>query len=95
MWISKADYTALVSNCSRAETRADWMTVRINQLELELGAYKFDKTGIPVVVPTLIKESSFPVDEPAETSFEDLGDDLARKFGVQWDDYGRIAPVVG
>lgn len=85
MWIKQVDYVALIDKNARAETRADWFMARINQLELELGTLKHEMTGRPVAIPTLRKEATPMVDNPAETQFEDVGDELAKKFGVDWD----------
>jgi hypothetical protein len=93
MWISKADYTALVDKTARAETRADWLLTQVNQLQHELGVLKHEATGKPVAVPIYTKEASPPVDDTAETSFEDMGDDLAHRLGVNWDDFGRVSTV--
>lgn len=83
MWISTKDYAALVEKYSRAETRADWLLTRINQLEIELGDAKYQVTGRPVVVPIIHREATpRQVDDPAETSFEDMGDENAVKFGI-------------
>ena len=91
MFIKRSDFVALVDARARAETRADWLMARVNQLELDCGTLKHELTGKPVAVPMFAKDASPPPEDPAETIFEDMGDDLARKFGVQWDDFGRIA----
>jgi hypothetical protein len=83
MWLSKADYTTLVDKAARAETRADWLMTRVNQLEAEVGGFKYEITGRPVAIPMYTKEASPPHDDPAETSFEDMGDDLARRLGIE------------
>lgn len=91
MWISRTTYTALIDARARAETRADWLLTRVNQLEHDLGTLKHEITGKPVAVPVYTKDASPPPDDPAETVFEDMGDEMARKLGVQWDDFGRVA----
>ncbi len=90
MWISKRDYLAFVDKLARAETRADWFMTRVNQLELEVGTARHDLTGRPVAIPAYAKEASPPREDPAETSFEDMGDELAKKHGVSWNDDGRV-----
>jgi hypothetical protein len=81
MWINKADYTALVEGKAKAETRADWLITRVNQLERELGVWKEHTTGIPAAIPIIRREATPPVDPEAlgETSFDDMGDELAKK----------------
>lgn len=90
MWVKKASYIALVDKAARAETRADWLRTRVNQLEHEVGALRLKLTGEPQVVPMYHKEATPAPEEPGETSFEDMGDELARKYGVDWDDAGRV-----
>lgn len=82
MWISKQDYTAMVDKTARAETRADWLLTQVNQLQVELGTLKYEKTGKAVAVPLYTREATPAHDDPAETSFEDVGDDLARTLGL-------------
>jgi len=84
MWISKAEYTALVDKTARAETRADWLLTQANMLQVEIGTLKLELTGRPVPVPMYQREATPPEakDDPAEVSFEDMGDDLARKLGL-------------
>ncbi len=79
MWISKADYTALVAKGAGA----DWLIARVNQLERELGDAKYAVTGRPVSVPVIHREAApRPVDDPAELSWEDVGDDNAIRLGL-------------
>ena len=85
MWISAKRYTDLIEKAARAETRADWMMARVNQLELELGTARAELTGRPQPVPHYRKESEIPEDRLGAESFEDLGDDAARKHGVDTD----------
>ena len=93
MFIRKADYRALVERAARAETRADWLLMRINQLELEVGTLRTTVTGTPQAVPVLHREPTPPPEDADGDSFEDLGDDLAKKYGVTWDLHGRAVPV--
>lgn len=82
MWINQKDYTALVDKAARHEARADWLLTRVNQLELELGHVRMELTGRPQPVPTFRKESTPPPESIDTDAFEDLGDELARKYGV-------------
>lgn len=86
MWISKTRYTDLI----KAETRADWLLTRVNQLELELATERHARTGVPQPVPMIRKESTPEPEDPITDSFEDLGDELAKKYRVAWDDHGRV-----
>ena len=83
MLIAKKDYVALVDGKARAETRADWFLTRVNALERELGDAKYQVTGRAVAVPIIHREHTpRPVDDPAETSFDDVGDENALKLGL-------------
>jgi hypothetical protein len=93
MWISKKAYTELVDRAARSETRADWLMTQVNQLQHELGVVKHEATGRPVAVPMYTREATPPREDMAETSFEDMGDELAKKYGVNWDDVGRVSTV--
>lgn len=84
MWIKSDTYVALVDRAARADTRADWLMTRVNQLEMEVGSLRHEITGKPQPVPVFRKDATPALDEQAETSFEDLGDELARKHGVDW-----------
>ena len=91
MWIRLKDYIALVDKAARAETRADWLLTRVNQLELEAGDLRFQLTGRPQPVPMFRKESTPRPDAPPNLeSFEDMGDVEAMKHGIGWDDQGRV-----
>lgn len=81
MWISAQNYAALVEKSARAETRADWLLTRVNQLELELGHVRHELTGKPQPVPMFKKDATPQPESPTADSFEDLGDDLARIHG--------------
>lgn len=86
MWVKATIYLALVDKAARAETRADWLMTRVNQLELELGHVRHDLTGKPQPVPMFKKEGTPPPQDGTVDSFEDLGDELARVHGVSWAD---------
>ena len=93
MFIRKSDYLALVERAARAETRADWLMTRVNQLEIDLGNTRASLTGIAQPVPMLKRESTAPPEDADGDNFEDLGDDLAKKYGVTWDPMGLAISV--
>lgn len=92
MWIKQPDYVKLIDGRARAETRADWLMQRVNQLERELATLRHDTTGKPQVIPIYTKEASTTGQKArdAELDFEDLGDEQARLHGVNWTDDGRV-----
>lgn len=83
MWITKAEYTALVSGKASAEATRDWALTQINMLQTEVGQLKLELTGKPQPVPRFRMEAAKPVDPflIGETSFEDLGDEEAKANG--------------
>lgn len=89
MWISQKTYTALIERAARAETSVQWLTVRVNQLEFEVGATKEAATGRPQLVPRVTTPRPIAIDD-ADVNFEDVGDDEARRLGVNWTDDGRV-----
>jgi hypothetical protein len=83
MWISKQKYTEMVDKTARAETRSEWLLTQINLLQTELGTLKHSVTGQPVAIPQFRREATdHSKNDPAETSFEDVGDDVALKLGL-------------
>lgn len=71
----------------------DWMVLRLTQLEHEraqlLYRYMDVKITVPEVAldvpitPTTSQMSDIP-------SFQDVGDEEAKKLGLDWDDQGRV-----
>lgn len=83
MWISKKQYTDLIDRAARAESARDFALAQVNVLQTEVGQLKHELTGKPIAVPRYKLESQQRVDpeQVGETSFEDMGDDEARKHG--------------
>lgn len=98
MWIRRREYTALLTQIAElreqkavAETKADWLRVRVNQLELETAQLKADATGSPQIVPQITKNPNGVDDySSAVLEFEDVGDSRAEQLGIGWDDDGRV-----
>ena len=84
MWVSRARYEALI----KAEERAEWLRVRVNQLELQVADHAFQATGVPQraleiggpVAPKI--HGGVPLS--AQTPVAALADSL----GVSFDDLG-------
>jgi hypothetical protein len=85
MWISKKQYTDLIDRTARAEAARDFALAHVNVLQTEVGQLKLEITGRPQPVPRFKLESQKTVDpeQVGETSFEDLGDDEARRHGYK------------
>ncbi len=76
------------------ELTIDWMRHRINALEKERAVLLSKVAGIhlptPEIVPTRPGSlSELPVDFPSMPSFEDVGDDEARRLGIRHDEAGN------
>ena len=76
------------------KTNQDWMVLRLTQLEHERAQLLYRYMDVKVTVPTV--ELDVPV-TPATSaigsdlpSFNDVGDDEAKKLGLDWDDQGRV-----
>lgn len=85
MFIRQQKYIELVAQASKHEAENAFLLARVNQLELENGHLRAELTGKPQVVPTIKKFQATPTPEAQDVEqFEDLGDELARKHGVDW-----------
>ncbi len=76
------------------KTNQDWMVLRLTQLEHEraqlLHRYMDIKITVPSVeldVPVTPESSNIGSDLP---SFNDVGDEEAKKLGLDWDADGRV-----
>lgn len=93
MWIKRDRYDELI----RAETIAEMLRVRVNQLEHEKAQVKYEQTGVPQPALEIAKlafgkprtkdntgDDSQPINsiDEAATMFEDVGDDKARSMGL-------------
>lgn len=75
------------------KTTMDWMVVRLTQLEHERAALIYRYMDIKITVPTIELDTP-PAAEPSTIgndlpSFDDVGDDEAKKQGLGWDEFGR------
>lgn len=79
MWITRKEFTDFVS----AKAQADWMKLRINQLEQERAQLTYQATGAKLNVPEIIRQpyGENPLLEMPMT-FEDVGDIEASKLGI-------------
>jgi len=100
MWLNRARYEVLI----RAEERAEMLRLRVNQLEADLAHERHLNTGKPQRVvefgnPLRTKpkrevtpeEQGIAQIEMGLEMFNDLGDDQAKKFGVDFTDDARVA----
>lgn len=88
---------------SEAQTRAaiglresnNWLMLRVTSLEKERAVFVERMFGVKIAVPELspipIVHDPFAENPLNETmSFEDVGDEAARQFGINHDSEGRV-----
>src|SRR3990167_7775099 len=100
MWVQRERYDGLI----RAEAAADYLRLRVNQLEQELAQLRFQTTGQPQLLTQIAKTParvgnkpfvppntvSDPRDPVGPADFEDMGDKAALAEGVEVDADGRV-----
>jgi len=108
MWISRTTFEALLTERTAAQakaglleqqvaalnTGADWMRIRLTQLEHERAALIYRYMDVKMVVPEISQDAP-AASTGAEAlsdipSFEDMGDDKAAEQGIDWDAQGRL-----
>ena len=82
----------LIGQNSALNTTLDWFRVRITQLEHERAVLL--RTYMGVIVPEVSIEREDPTPRLDSTNavphFHDMGDDEARKAGLDWDEQGNL-----
>lgn len=72
----------------------DWMRHRVNELSKHNAVLLAKATGInvpvPEIVPTRPGTLTLPPDFPTMPSFEDVGDEEARRLGIGHDEAGVV-----
>lgn len=89
MWISRADYTRFIATAAKHEAENVFLLARVNELLAELGQLRFEKTGKPQNVPNYARGDHRPPDDH-EISFDDVGDDEAKRLGLVTEDTSRV-----
>jgi hypothetical protein len=79
----RAERDALKNNLTASQFQFDWIRGQINSLQLERAALYEQLYGVKITAPELAR---VPVPGKAgavdEFSFDDIGEDLAKKFGL-------------
>lgn len=80
------------------QVNLDWFRVRLTQVEAERAKLLYLHTGVKMETPSF--ERSTPEDDQQRSAlpdmiagfagFQDVGDEEARKLGIEWDDEGKI-----
>lgn len=85
---------ALERQVSTQKTHLDWMVLRLTQLEHERASLIHRYMGVQITVPDVqldVPVTPVPVSSMSDIpSFEDIGDEEAKKQGLDWDEHGRV-----
>lgn len=90
----KAERDVLKQQLTVANTNFDWARVKLNQLEYEKAALFEKLTGAKIPAPEMIRASRVSQQSPFDQvmSFEDIGDQAAKKLGFELHD---LRPLPG
>jgi hypothetical protein len=76
------------------QVNLDWLRTRVNQLEHERAQLLWNYVGVKIAVPEIQRAErvmdtvTHPLTELP--SFEDMGDEEAKRQGVSWNEEGRV-----
>lgn len=105
MWITRAAFDSLnaerIKSAEEARVLAhqnsnlaitlDWMRHRVQQLEQERAHLLFQYMGIKVQVPIIAPQEPSQDDVLGGTNiFQDVGDEVAKRLKIEWDDTGIV-----
>lgn len=77
----RAENIALRTELQTTKANFSWLTLRVNALEMERAVLLEKVTGVKVAVPEIARP--LPIDQLVnQLSFEDMGDDMAKKLGL-------------
>jgi hypothetical protein len=89
----RTEQRALTQLNATIQATLDWARVRLTQVEHERAQLLFNYTGVKILSPSIEKERVGPTVQSAidsAPSFEDIGDEAARKLGIGWNDDGTL-----
>lgn len=77
---------------SAMDTTLDWFRIRVTQLEKERAQMVERYTGVKIEVPNIVRVPDVPVEQVLSevASFDDVGDDIAKRLGIGWDASGKV-----
>lgn len=79
----KAENRRLLEDNIRQAVVCDWLRSQVNALQFERSALLEKAYGIRVPAPELVKQSNIvPLPSIEDFSFEDIGDEAAKKIGL-------------
>ena len=79
--VARAEVRLLESQLSSSRANFNWLTTRVNSLEVERAALLEKVTGIKTIVPEVVHAPQVPMDLNSSL-FEDLGDKAAKELGL-------------
>lgn len=101
---AQAEVAAIKAQQAALTNTNDWLMVRVTQLEMERAKLIEVNYGVKVDVPVIEKrpehfvtgmttgqpklDSDFSLNQTI--SFNDVGDDEARRLGISWNDNGEV-----
>jgi hypothetical protein len=86
----EAETNALRAQVIAQQTAADWYRVRLTQLEYERAQLIQRYMGISVPVPQFDKSVDDRPDPNQTIDFNDVGDDVAKALGIDWNPDGTL-----
>ena len=78
----RAERDTLKHQLTVTQTQFDWLRLRVNQLEFERAQLLEKATGVKTTIPEIIRQPSQVDNMINAFSFEDVGDDVAKKLGL-------------
>lgn len=79
---TRADRDAIKEQLLFVKSNFEWLRLKVNQLEVEKAALLQKAIGIPIPAPEIVSRSINGQDfDPKNLSFDDIGEDMARKLG--------------
>lgn len=78
----RAERDALRLQLASSTNHFDWLRIRVNSLEVERAQLIEKAYGIKIPVPEVVRSTSPTQDMINQFSFEDMGDDMAKKLGL-------------
>lgn len=89
---------ALESQIVAQRATMDWMVLRLTQLETERAQLIYKYMGVKITVPEMSVEPQDKTTVDAMLNdpgslFKDMGDDAARKAGIDWNEEGEVVSV--
>ncbi len=92
--LAQGERDAMQRQVDAQKTHQEWMVLRLTQLEHERAQLLYRYMDIKITVPTV--ELDVPITPESSSigsdlpSFNDVGDDEAKRMGLDWDADGRV-----